>query len=297
MDELDHQPVSDLEDNTRQEMREAVESSGYFDSDEQRRRLLAQPLGALRREDIDSLATAFGQARLTRHTDKSLSDLAQEDKDAVLAHLEAKDWFVDQSRVQSLDLQSLDDLGPELGAGVVTSLREAQVEQLRQKRLSELGAEDRRNVRDGMRRLGEGLGASHMRPLMRKPLADLEEQVREEIRRDIGGQAIASWGEKTFGNLEAAQQEVLVDFFGRQIMGRIERRVLLHTISRLWIDYLTDIEDLRRGIGLEAYAQRDPLVEYKRQAFELFERLGENIRRSTVRTLFRQSPEPLTNLS
>jgi preprotein translocase subunit SecA len=76
-------------------------------------------------------------------------------------------------------------------------------------------------------------------------------------------------------------------------MGRIERRVLLHTISRLWIDYLTDIEDLRRGIGLEAYGQRDPLVEYKRRAFELFEELSHNIRRTVVRSLFRQPPEPL----
>ncbi len=76
-------------------------------------------------------------------------------------------------------------------------------------------------------------------------------------------------------------------------MGRIERRVLLHTISRLWIDYLTDIEDLRRGIGLEAYGQRDPLVEYKRRAFELFEELSDNIRRTVVRSLFRQPPEPL----
>jgi preprotein translocase subunit SecA len=78
------------------------------------------------------------------------------------------------------------------------------------------------------------------------------------------------------------------------ILGRVERRVLLHTISRLWIDYLTDIEDLRRGIGLEAYGQRDPLVEYKRRAFELFEELGDNIRRTTIRILFRQPPEVLS---
>jgi preprotein translocase subunit SecA len=57
---------------------------------------------------------------------------------------------------------------------------------------------------------------------------------------------------------------------------------------------LTDIEDLRRGIGLEAYGQRDPLIEYKRRAFELFEELGDNIRRTTIRILFRQPPEVLS---
>jgi preprotein translocase subunit SecA len=76
-------------------------------------------------------------------------------------------------------------------------------------------------------------------------------------------------------------------------VSQIERRVLLHTISRLWIDYLTDIEDLRRGIGLEAYGQRDPLVEYKRRAFELFEELTDNIRRTAIRSLFRQPATPL----
>ena len=93
--------------------------------------------------------------------------------------------------------------------------------------------------------------------------------------------------------LDAEQRGLFAAYLGRSILARIERRVLLHTISRLWIDYLTDIEDLRRGIGLEAYGQRDPLVEYKRRAFELFAELGDNIRRTVVRSLFRQPPEPL----
>ena len=76
-------------------------------------------------------------------------------------------------------------------------------------------------------------------------------------------------------------------------MAQIEQRVLLHTISRLWVDYLTDIEDLRRGIGLEAYGQRDPLIEYKRRAYELFEELGDNIRRTVIRSIFRQPPGSL----
>jgi preprotein translocase subunit SecA len=104
---------------------------------------------------------------------------------------------------------------------------------------------------------------------------------------------VADWGGIQFQDLDNEQRSLLSSYLGRRIMGRIERRILLYTISRLWIDYLTDIEDLRRGIGLEAYGQRDPLVEYKRRAFELFEELGDNIRRTAVRSLFRQPPEPL----
>ena len=104
---------------------------------------------------------------------------------------------------------------------------------------------------------------------------------------------VDSWRGLRFQDLSEDQTALLSGYLGRRIMGRIERRVLLHTISRLWIDYLTDIEDLRRGIGLEAYGQRDPLVEYKRRAFELFEELSDNIRRTVVRSIFRQPPEPL----
>jgi preprotein translocase subunit SecA len=104
---------------------------------------------------------------------------------------------------------------------------------------------------------------------------------------------VARWDNASFQALDEVQQALVSSYLGRRLMGRIERQVLLHTISRLWIGYLTDIEDLRRGIGLEAYGQRDPLIEYKRRAFELFSELGDNIRRTVVRSLFRQPPEPL----
>ena len=47
------------------------------------------------------------------------------------------------------------------------------------------------------------------------------------------------------------------------MMRQLERLVMLHVIDRLWVDHLTAIDDLREGIGLRAYGQRDPLVEYK----------------------------------
>ncbi|MEJ2207417.1 MAG: hypothetical protein P8129_00065 [Anaerolineae bacterium] len=132
-----------------------------------------------------------------------------------------------------------------------------------------------------------------MRPLRHQALEELERAVYDDLLREMGRGAIAGWGSQHFQELPAEEQSLLASYLGRRIMARIERRVLLHTISRQWIDYLTDIEDLRRGIGLEAYGQRDPLVEYKRRAFELFEELSKNIRRTVVRSLFRQAPEPL----
>src|SRR5919201_1699886 len=54
---------------------------------------------------------------------------------------------------------------------------------------------------------------------------------------------------------------------GAEVMRQAERFVMLRTIDTKWIDYLTQMEHFREGIGLQAYGQRDPLIEYKREAF------------------------------
>jgi preprotein translocase subunit SecA len=58
--------------------------------------------------------------------------------------------------------------------------------------------------------------------------------------------------------------------------------MLLGIIDRHWVEYLTGMEDLRQEIGLQAIAQRDPLIEYQRQAFTMFEELKNNIERDVV---------------
>ncbi len=67
---------------------------------------------------------------------------------------------------------------------------------------------------------------------------------------------------------------------------RIERDILLSVIDNRWIDYLHNLDGLREGIGLRAYGQKDPLIEYKREAFEMFQNLTYEIQRDTVMILF-----------
>ncbi|MGI5827869.1 MAG: preprotein translocase subunit SecA [Patescibacteria group bacterium] len=64
---------------------------------------------------------------------------------------------------------------------------------------------------------------------------------------------------------------------GPILMAQIEVYVTLRTIDKLWMDHLDAIDDLREGIGLRGYGQRDPLVEYKNEAFNMFERLLANV--------------------
>jgi preprotein translocase subunit SecA len=62
----------------------------------------------------------------------------------------------------------------------------------------------------------------------------------------------------------------------------VERRMMLAAIDRQWVDYLTAMDDLRQSINLQAYAQKDPLTEFKRSSFSMFDELKDNITRDIV---------------
>jgi preprotein translocase subunit SecA len=69
----------------------------------------------------------------------------------------------------------------------------------------------------------------------------------------------------------------------------LERLVLLRVIDSLWVEHLTAVDDMRRGIGLRAYSQRDPLNEFKVEAYRMFDELKSTIRNDVARTVFRVS--------
>ena len=66
----------------------------------------------------------------------------------------------------------------------------------------------------------------------------------------------------------------------------LERVVLLKVIDRKWMDHIDDMDQLRQGIGLQAYGQRDPLVEYKMAGFDMFDEMTANIQEDTIRLLY-----------
>jgi preprotein translocase subunit SecA len=113
----------------------------------------------------------------------------------------------------------------------------------------------------------------------------LEERVLEHLQ---GAQAAQR---RAWQEAEAARQNFSVDSpqaeeFGGRVQNQIYRQVLLGAITELWVDYLTRVEALRVAISLEAYAQRDPLVQYKSRASEMFQELLEDIRGLVIGRLF-----------
>jgi len=74
------------------------------------------------------------------------------------------------------------------------------------------------------------------------------------------------------------------------MMREAERVILLRAIDQKWMDHIDNMDQMRQGISLRAYGQRDPLVEYKFVGFEMFDEMIESIQEDTVRTLYRIAP-------
>jgi len=114
---------------------------------------------------------------------------------------------------------------------------------------------------------------------------------------DFGEAAKKAFGEERLNDavkdLGESDREALVESLGRYVMNESHRRLLLSATSELWVDYLTRIEALRVSIGLEAYAQRDPLVQYKAKASEMFTQLVEDIRGLVVSRAFTMQRRPV----
>jgi preprotein translocase subunit SecA len=106
----------------------------------------------------------------------------------------------------------------------------------------------------------------------------------------IPDEALRHGPEGLIEHLHAAAIEAYdkkVEEVGADLMPLVERDVMLQTIDWQWMEYLTQMEHFREGIGLRAYGQRDPLVEYKNEAFEMFNELRERIQSSIVARIFR----------
>ncbi len=74
--------------------------------------------------------------------------------------------------------------------------------------------------------------------------------------------------------------------YGEADMRELERKIMLRVVDEYWMDNLEAMDDLKQGIGLRAYAQHDPVVEYKNEGYELFQAMVQGIREETVRRLF-----------
>ena len=125
---------------------------------------------------------------------------------------------------------------------------------------------------------------------------DLDRIARSGLKNALGESIFTEIQSSPLNTLEETQRTQVADELGRQAITQIYRQLLLRVISELWVEYLTQMEALRVSIGLEAYAQRDPLVQYKNQAFEMFQGLLRDMRMSVVTRMFTFRPRDMSSV-
>ncbi|KYO66544.1 preprotein translocase subunit SecA [Thermovenabulum gondwanense] len=101
-----------------------------------------------------------------------------------------------------------------------------------------------------------------------------EQKSREEIKEEL-----ISLLKKAY---EKKEEEI-----GSDTLRELEKVVMLKVVDQKWMDHIDAMDQLRQGIGLRAYGQRDPLIEYKIEGFEMFQEMIKNIKEDTLRYLFR----------
>ena len=108
-------------------------------------------------------------------------------------------------------------------------------------------------------------------------------QIRPEDCRDLNRAGVQDLLLDQSRSLYEQREEEL----GSEQLREIERVVMLRMVDSKWMDHLDAMDQLRQGIGLRAYGQRDPLVEYKFEAFQMFQGMIDNIQEDTIRWVFR----------
>jgi preprotein translocase subunit SecA len=103
---------------------------------------------------------------------------------------------------------------------------------------------------------------------------DLVGKNREELREFLQSGVLAAYEER--------EQQI-----GSEQMRELERYLLLRVMDKKWMEHLRSMDDLRQGIGLRAYGQRDPLLEYQFEAYEMFQAMMQEMQEDVVQLIFR----------
>jgi preprotein translocase subunit SecA len=135
--------------------------------------------------------------------------------------------------------------------------------------------------------LQQRLGRAEFARLAGNKLDELDQRVRDTLRAVFGeGEITEIASESSISQLPDGVRDQIRRSLGEKALSQIYRDLILTVGDRLWVEYLTRMEALRTSIGLEAYGQRDPLVQYKSRAFDMFGQLLADVRAGVISRLF-----------
>ena len=165
--------------------------------------------------------------------------------------------------------------------------------QLMENKLPEAVTEDvLEHLTRALEKLQVAYGANEWNNLVQKEvtLSMFEQSVKDILLEALGPERFEIIAGVTLQSIDAADRAVIQKRLGKRLQNEVFRHLLLRVISEQWVEYLTRMEALRVSIGMEAYAQRDPLVMYKSRATDLFRNLLADIRMGAISRMFTYRP-------
>ncbi len=171
---------------------------------------------------------------------------------------------------------------------VIYRLRRRVLEGLAEETVNEYGDIRKKEIKDEIFEIAD----EELTRIMSLYAGDLE-KIKSELK------AIFGEGFNIDSDENERIKEAVISYYNRreekvgtELMRKVEQSIYLRSIDMLWIEHLTSMEELRTGIGLMGYGQRDPLVEYKAQAYARFQQLLGAIRSTLLRNIFRVEITP-----
>jgi preprotein translocase subunit SecA len=277
----------------RQSLRTYLDDIGYFANQEAIQQIEDRELATLRRADWQALAMGLGLEQLKTLEQSRLEEIEPATRDAILVHFRSRGWFLDEARKADFRQRGVAALSEAEQQKALAHAREADLQRIKDAHLADLSKPTQWEIEYLAIGAGEEVDYQTSKELEAGTLAQLSPAVLDSFLRYLGYPHSRELLGQRLAALDPDTRKVMRDYLGDRVALELQKRVMLSFVSRLWIDYLTDMENLRQGIGLEAFGQRDPLVEYKRRAYQMFQQLMEDIRQGIVSRVFALEPVEL----
>jgi preprotein translocase subunit SecA len=136
---------------------------------------------------------------------------------------------------------------------------------------------------------------TELRRIGSRTLAELDQETQRGLKEVLGERAVELETIRVM-DLQDPVRQALRRYLGRRVLLNVQRQLMLDATSHHWVDHLTEIEILRQGISLQSYAQKDPLAQYRIQAYETFQDLLRAIQAEIVTGMFTYRPRDLSQV-
>jgi len=152
------------------------------------------------------------------------------------------------------------------------------------------------HLQDALNAWEAAWGQLEMQRVNANRLSDLDADSQAGLERALGQERFAGQQGMRIAELEPDDSVAVQKYLGQRVMFNVQRQLMLDITSRYWVEHLTSMEVLRQGIGLQSYAQKDPLAEYKVRAYDMFQELLQVIQSDVVTAMFTYRPRDLSQV-